>query len=71
MEGQNLVIVMIKHFQSISYGYSPEGEVFPVDIEKVFLQHIIDGLLSTRLQQVVLLNSIKVKCEGLGSRGLS
>ncbi len=71
MKGQNLVIVMIKHFQSISYGSSPEGEVFPVDIEKVFLQHIIGGLLSTRLQQVVLLNSIKVKCEGLGSRGLS
>ncbi len=40
----------------------PEGEVFPVDIEKVFLRHIIGGLLSTRLQQVVLLNSIKVKC---------
>ena len=30
-------------------------------------QPIIGGVLSTRLQQAVLLNSIKVKCEGLGS----
>ncbi len=36
-----------------------EGEVFPVDTEKVFWRHIIGGLLSTRLQQAVLLNSIR------------
>ncbi len=28
------------------------------------------GLLSTRLQQAVLLNSIKEECDSLGSRGL-
>ncbi len=44
--------------------------MFPVDTEKVFGQHIIGGLLSMRLQQVVILNSIKKKCESLGSRGL-
>ncbi len=71
MKGQNVIIVMIKPFQSTNYGSSPEWEVFPVDTEKVFWRHIIGGLLSTRLQQVVLLNSIKVKCEGLGSQGLS
>ncbi len=36
MKCQNLIIVMIKPFQSTNYGSSPEGEVFPVDIEKVF-----------------------------------
>ena len=44
---------------------------FPVDTKKVFLRHIISGLLSTRLQQAVLLNSIKAKREGFGSRGFS
>ncbi len=71
MKGKNLIIVMIKPFQSTSYGSSPEGEVFPINTEKVFRWHIIGGLLSTRLQQAVLLNSIKDKCEGLGSQGLS
>ncbi len=59
--------MMIKAFQSTNYGSSPEGEVFPVDTEKVFRRHIIGDLLSTRLQQAVLLNSIKENCEGLGS----
>ncbi len=68
MKGQNLIIVMRKPFQSTNYGSSPEGKVFPVDTEKVFWRHIIGDLLSTRLQLAVLLNSIKVKCEG---RGLS
>ncbi len=36
MKGQNLIIVMLKPFQSTNYGSSPEGEVFPVDTEKVF-----------------------------------
>ncbi len=48
-----------------------KSEVFLVDTEKVFWWHIIGGLLSTRLQQAVLLNSIQVKCECLGGRGLS
>ncbi len=38
--------------------------------EKCDKTHIIGGLLSTRLQQAVLLNSIKVKYEGLGGCGL-
>ncbi len=70
MKDQNLIVVMIKPFQFTNYGSTLEGEVFP-DIEKVFRRHIIGGLLSTRLQQAEVLNSIKVKCEGLGSRGLS
>ncbi len=37
--------------------------------EKCDKTHIIGGLLSTRLQQAVLLNSIKVKYEGLGGCG--
>ncbi len=53
MKGQNLIIVMIKPFQSTNYGSSLEGEVFPVDTEKVFWRHIIGGLLSMRLQQAV------------------
>ncbi len=35
MKDQNLIIVMIKPFQSTNYGSSLEGEVFPVDTEKV------------------------------------
>ncbi len=50
---------------------APEGEVFPVDTKKVFWRHIIGGLLSMRLQQAVLLNSIKETCESLRSHGLS
>ncbi len=55
----------------INYGSFPEGEVSPVDTEKVFWRYIIGGLLSTRLQQAVLLNSIKEKCEGVRGWGLS
>ncbi len=36
MKGQNLIIAMIKPFQSTNYGSSPEEEVFPVDTKKVF-----------------------------------
>ncbi len=39
--------------------------------QNTFSVALIGGLLSMRLQQTVLLNSIKVKCESLGSRGLS
>ena len=68
-KGRNLIIVMIKPIQSTNYGSSPEREVFPVDIEKVFWRHIIDGLLSTRLQQAVLLNSIKENVKVLEVEG--
>ncbi len=34
-KGQNLIIVMIKPFQSTNYGSSPEEEVFPIDTKKV------------------------------------
>ena len=37
----------------------------------VLRRHIIGGQLSVRLQQAVVLNSIKENVEGLGSRGLS
>ncbi len=43
--------------------------MFPINTQKVFRQHIIGGLLSTRLQQAVLHNSIKGKCEGLEVEG--
>ncbi len=60
-----------RSFQYTNYGFSGEGEVYPVETAKVLRRHIIGGLLSMRLQQAVLLNSIKEKCEGLGSLGLS
>ncbi len=67
----NKINIMIKPFQSTNYGSPAEGEMYPVDTEKVFWRYLIGGLLSMRLQQAVLLKSIKEKCEGVGNRGLS
>ncbi len=50
---------------------APEGRCFWSTLKSVLMGHIIGGLLSISVQQAVLLNSIKEKCEGLGNRGLS
>ena len=69
----NINILKIDQAEELTktVGSLKKGEVLPVNAKKGVMTVIIDGLLSTRLQQEALFNSIKVKYEGFGSRGLS
>ncbi len=67
----HLIIVMLKPFQSTNYGSFSRGRGVSRRHQKgIFIDVFIDGgLLSMRLQQAVQLNSIREKCQGLGSQG--